>query len=488
MSRPLSSTARKPAAPAATTVRSMTPHATGFIRLAMLGLICVVFLPLSIKTSWGIRIFSIDAAILTMPVLLHTGRRRTLLPYRLIGDKLDVLFYGFPVLLAVNCIFSSYVPNSLDATFLWLRVASIYGISKYVIRRGLVPLHAIRRWLLIVFLVLLAVGYIQWLTESSFGMVGTYFGESREEGITTVTLVQRVSGTSNHPNIFGQWLVMLGIFVLSHLFFARNVRFRCWAIAALTGVEGALLMATLSRGCLLFFAFSLGVLAVVWIRTNTALKLPLVLVAFCLVGPLVPMALDSVLDKEVAYHLERRMQDNGDEFRKLMLMCGLELMRRPHMWLTGTGMGAFFPATCRYGIDTSCIWSWMDLSDSALSLHNIPMMFIVEGGVIIGTAFIFLYLSILVRAYRLLKAYRHTDHLPVVAALFCNWVGLLLPMQVYMSTFTYPVIFVVAVLMGVTAGIPVPPPANLRGKKALATIAARPQPGIAAGQRGKEMK
>ena len=95
----------------------------------------------------------------------------------------------------------------------------------------------------------LLIGIAQILTNTNFGNVSQFFGDSEIQEVTFLGGIRRISGTTSHPNIYGQLLVVGYIFSIFSILKNRRY-FQLLIVFVLTL---AVILYTLSRANLAYY-------------------------------------------------------------------------------------------------------------------------------------------------------------------------------------------------------------------------------------------
>ena len=136
--------------------------------------------------------------------------------------------------------------------------------------------------------------------------------------------------------------------------------------------------------------------------------------------------------------------DNSDEKRIYMIKNGINAISKLKVQLIGTGLKAFYPYIIKKNIAEGPLWEFNE--ESADRIHNVPLIYAVEGGLFIFCLFICITLLIWYKSFRMYKILKKSKFnyfgvysIVIISALF-------FPIQVYNSTISYQVFYFLSVI------------------------------------------
>lgn len=394
------------------------------------------------------RIVTVDPVL--VPLLLLTALVLTQVPVnvRLHAPERALLFLlGF---LLISSIASTDPLVSLNMWTVWMRAGLFYLSVRYLLSAGILTLHTISRDLSVVWAVLLFVGLVQVITGTQFGLLANYLGSGGEQ-LSTFGEVRRVSGTTSEANVYGQFIVMLSLLTNAYLLLERQGWGRLFLFTLLLVAELTVLIGTLSRATVGLFVVGHSLLGVYWIRASTPgsgmLKVGLTGLAVMILSGL---AFYLVSVGGTLALLALRFSEAGDG-RWLQIAHGFEILSEPKIMALGTGLGTFYEALMEAGIPISPREAW-HFAGSRVSIHNGPLLLLVEGGVVTAALFIAFLLGGVLTAFRCLGS-RAVPGMPgglsaALAIILLTYT--LIPFQLYMTAVTYPVLLLVLLAVAMT--------------------------------------
>ena len=329
------------------------------------------------------------------------------------------------IMMLISSCLSANPAQSLNSFLVWIRCGLIYLIGAYCLRNGFITFNDVKRICLCFVLFLCAVGSAQIITDSKIGMISNYFGENHNQGVNFGEQF-RISGTASHPNVFGIWIVLFSTVVNINLLYQKK-KGAYWLLFALFSWELYVIVATLSRGPLLYFSLTTLLIGVIWTNHEVKSATTRLLLAI-LVVIILGLMLSSFVKYSNNYHLlMERFNINADYKRIAYFKYGYELLKDRKILMFGTGLGTFFNTLDIKGIGYDQINTWRDLSKSASGIHNIFGMLLVETGLFTTLTFLFLYMKTLYNSFFLMKMSCYQE---VTIILFVVIIMIMFPAQI----------------------------------------------------------
>lgn len=396
------------------------------------------------------RIYLLD--LVFIPFLFGAFVLKLSMPRRLkfewqLVDKLMLAMLAFIVLAFV---FSESVRQSAVTFFDWVRVVALYFVARMMFVQSFTE-DSLRRVYTFCAGLLIVIGLIQLVTNSSFGLIGNYFGSGNEQGVAaTVAGVgsrSRISGTTSNPIIFAMWVTLFALVVAAHF----NVRRKTLLFVGISGIASVVVLATLSRGAIAAFALSW----IIFVFLNRAELMRNAIAGVVIVVFLVPMVFlglqDSVLG-EAAEMLQARVEQQElleeDSGRVRVFKMGLELVSQPKIFLVGTGPDNMVLAYNKFasGIKSS---NYANEGYQRSGVHNIWMKMFVEYGAAAALLFIAIWYQFLRHALRLWKARKADRSAKMWGGFAVSFLipFLLIDSMVYESAMSYHVLMPLFVVM-----------------------------------------
>jgi hypothetical protein len=337
-------------------------------RILLLGSLFLI--PFTLELPYGvIRLYTVDLAIVPLLVvvlllLLFTPRR-----VRFHWVITDTFVLSLFIAITLSLLFSDDRTLSLPNFADWIRCIVVYGMSRMLFENEIITARQLQASFIAVGLLLVMIGLVQLVTGTKFGLIGNYFGLSREQGSSAMigrfVVVSRISGTTSNANIYVMWVnLFFGMAVAWCLVTRRYLLF--FAAAAIGSV---VVIGTLARGGAAAFAMFLLILALRNFRRLLdvravligALAIPLML-GVILLGP---AAVQVELQDLVSYFDDRLQQVESEQHgiqRLLAVEIGLNLVISDmKIFLVGTGAENF---------------------PNALIIHNMWVRLLAEHGVL----------------------------------------------------------------------------------------------------------
>jgi O-antigen ligase len=412
------------------------------ISIFIFGTLLGTVLPLG-KLIGPIRVFSFDVFFLPLCYLI------SILPsYKFvkiqwgIEEKFLLLMFIF---LFSGVLFSVEPIHSFNVFLMWLRILIFYFIIRYCLFINIIQTKTLEFMYIVLGIFLFSVGIIQIVTGSDIGLVANYFGEDTNQAPAFLDHA-RVSGTSDNSNVYGEWLVTLSLALNCKLLFNRKLFPRiCFFLALI--VESLVMLATLSRGSVLFYGVANLLLLLIWANSARTKRLKRNIMFFSLLSLITVSALYFLNQFSLLFYLLERFHKNVDYQRIATLTYGIELLSYPKVLLTGTGIGAFYPTLAHYQIGFGAVSDWKNFSQSTSGIHNAFGMLLVEGGVFSATFFSCGYFLLIRRAFKLMQ---RSDHAPLTVYLCVILIAFLVPMQVANEPTSPWLLFFIAGIIAMT--------------------------------------
>jgi hypothetical protein len=204
-----------------------------------------------------------------------------------------------------------------------------------------------------------------------------------------------------------------------------------WRLSLVALVQGATLLmvvASLSRGVILFQAAALAVLYLAWAREHRRDAAMLA----CMTGAVVLVLLSLLLSTSGTSPLaEIALFKRGleGEQRGLLAETALQLFRFPRTWIVGVGPDAIFPAALAYGVDLSmlAVYGTIDLAQLSSGTHNFFLDNFIGGGLVLGCLGLGIAGAIIARAWRHYQAAETPDERIFAAGLLAFWTAGMIP-------------------------------------------------------------
>lgn len=412
----------------------------GVLRLLSALVILALIFPLGTVVG-PLRVVSVDVPFLPLLVVVWFAAARGLapVPWRPEEWAIPVVL----VLLAASSLASLRPDTSFDLWAVWLRASLFYWVLRRLMASQVLPVETLYRYLSTAWGILVFVGLVQVATGSEFGLLANYLGSGAADR-STFGEIRRVSGTTPEANVYGQWIVSLSLLVNTRLLLGRDSWGRLFTIAGLVALELVILAGTLSRANLGFFLLAHALLVVVWIRRSprgtAVLKSVLTGVAAAVFVATVGALL---LTGGVVAALAMRFGEGG--LRVVQIQHGLELLKNVKILALGTGLGTFYPTLSMFGIPVSTAEAW-HFAGARTGIHNVILLLLVEGGIGTCVAFVVFTTGALRAGY---GGVRRGLSLAGTGFWLVLVTYVLIPMQLYMSAVTYPMIFFVMLFFAV---------------------------------------
>ena len=289
----------------------------------------------------GVTVYTVDIALL--PLIVWVALQKLVaprtLPFR--WTSLDLLLCVFFLLVCVSFVASLDRVHSLMGLLEWVRIVAFYFCARMLCGSVLSERNLMLQFgVLTAFL--LGLGFAQIITGEPIGVIGKYFGDSREHYAEWIGSQQRyrVSGPTPNSNVFVIWITLYGTIALSS-FLDRGRPARFFAlVAAMTTV----ILTTLSRGGVMGFVVALLFLIALH-RTrlqsasfviSSTLAVSLLFVSLLLTyvaTSKLPLALSHAL--VVRTEQARDLSAGGQ--RRELFSSGVRLLAEPRIFLLGTG-------------------------------------------------------------------------------------------------------------------------------------------------------
>ncbi len=276
-------------------------------------------------TTGFIRIYAFDiplmflAAISTFIVL----RSR----YIRLPDSFDITALLFFFTVSLSLIFAHNITHSLVQYFDWLRVLVAYFSVKALLINGYLSQHNIKKAATIMLGILLLAGFVQITIGPEVTIISNYFGVIDDFHVTsalTTGNIPRLSGTTAKPIVYGLWLSLLGTF----LFTIYLVEDRIFRALTMSAIVLALITLTLSRGVLVSYLLSVGIVFISIFRTARRKN---ILLATVILGSTIFL----LANYQIIDNARQRIVLVQDHARIDMLSRGIDLLTTPKIAVLG---------------------------------------------------------------------------------------------------------------------------------------------------------
>ncbi len=391
------------------------------------------------------RLYAVDAplAIFFIAVLIALGKRYKC--YK--SNQTDRWVIMLAVALSISYMFSFDIYHSTVQYLDWMKAVLLYFSIRMVSERGLVKISDLLSFIKIVTAIIVTTGIVQILTNTEFGLIANFFGESDQESYVAnlnAGEVKRVSGTIGKPIIYGLWVYLFGgllfaTFMVKGKYFLSGVVF-CFLLIAV--------ISTLSRGAVATFVVGMFItLVIVFSRIKNAVKYPaLITVMSVLSLPTLLYFQDSIIGS-----LTERTRQVEDLSRINMALNSINILEKPKVLLFGVGPGNFHPYTLSIG-QPSTPEVFGDWSKSRSGVHNSFLRIISEYG-------LFAFIFILTIAYKFFRMAREVLKRSIDGnnqALAAHTIGAILSIafvgaQVYEEFVDYQILFPISIMLAYLA-------------------------------------
>ncbi|MEM6638937.1 MAG: O-antigen ligase family protein [Pseudomonadota bacterium] len=386
------------------------------------------------------RLYLVDFAL--VPMLLVTIFQRMSLPSRLRirWQGIDTLFILFALSVLLAFMFSENTRQSAVTFIDWIRIILFYFLCRMLFQKQIQDKTLFRVFTL-GSVILIVIGLIQLVTNSSFGLIGNYFGLGNAQGVEANVAGfgsrARVSGTTSNPIIFAMWVTLFALIVAARF----NYRGRTILFFAVTGAGAVVVLSTLSRGAIAAFALT-WLIFVFMNRKQLVRNVVYGSVLLVMAMPLAYLGLQESLIADVAEMVEARIERQElleeDSGRVKVFRIAQELLKEPKIFMVGTGPDNMMPAYNKFGEGVSFREN-PNVVYQRSGVHNVWMKVFVEYGVASFVLFVLIWLSILRHTYRLWKQHRFDERARLWASIgFAFFIPyILIDSMVYESAMTY---------------------------------------------------
>jgi hypothetical protein len=384
------------------------------LRYLVLGSFVAAIMPLGFKAGF-IPVYTVDLALIPLVFVLAalvTTENRLVFTWQT-ADKILVLLVMTITMLGL---FSTHPINTIEKVSVWFRMTIFYFSIRLLFENNQLGINDLYKWWKWFAVFLGILGAIQVFIDPAFGVVANYFGNDRDANdlffLEGLGEIPRISGTAFNPLIYVQWIVLFSALVNAKILFCEEMTPRTlfW-LGILLAVESALVIATLARGGVMYFAvvnvFLIYMRLGLYNESKAISFLKLILViGVVLIGVLTFLPIGEFAAVRA---LEARTELGGMN-RIYLVEQGWKLLQIPKVLFMGTGLGAYYPALFDYQIGMGDIVKWKDMSESASGIHNLFFNLLVEGGIFTLILFLSFYISSLRRASRVMMILRNTDN------------------------------------------------------------------------------
>jgi O-antigen ligase len=311
--------------------------------------------------------------------------------FRLSLNRYDYHIVGIFIMVTAAFVMSYDVVHSSVRYLDWVRVIIFYFLSRLLFENTLSE-KTLANLFIFSGLFLLSVGLIQIVTNSSFGLIGNYFGQGSDQmgsfSVPGEERARRISGTTTNSVRYALWIVIFCYFIVVRLFVdARYLR-----LTIFSGISFIVLLYTASRGAILSFVVLMLLLALMLFRRHKN-ETGVIISSFVIISTVFvfsaaqivpPGSLPQLISKPIKA-LQTRVDSSNpfsDEKRTKNYLFGLELMMNPKYLVFGIGPGTYHQVAFANGFDSRPNTWRRDYSKSRSGIHNVFMKLIVEYGVI----------------------------------------------------------------------------------------------------------
>lgn len=395
--------------------------------ITIFALIVSVVMPLTLNVK-GIVIYTFDvlSLVLFLLVVLDALFSKRI-NYKLLANERYYLL--FLLILIISTFNSINLEVSLNAMALWIRITILYFLFRYsfLVYPKLMTVNFKVSFFILA--ILITVGSIQYITESNFGLVSSYFGSSNSESVGYAAN-QRLSGTSGNSNVYGIWLITFYIPVaISLLFKKRNLLLLVTSVLVLL-----LVTLTQSRTSLIYFVLMLLIMYRVLTKRNFGLRRKAKItknintvfyVSLVLLLPLLFTILTLYLYGDIQISVLDRMF-KGTQGGADASSSRLESMRQFKEYLvqhpfsiifTGNGLDVFYETLNSEGIYNYFYQHYVDLDELRAGIHNFEMSFIFSVGFIATFSLIYSYYLTVKLTWKTFKQSNQLDFISIFIAL-----------------------------------------------------------------------
>lgn len=334
--------------------------------------------------------------------------------------KYDGYFVLFLLWLLISLVYNNAWQTGANEWLFWVKC---YLIGFYL-RHNLYRFYSLSS--VVIFLVVaisleVGLGLLQGVTQSSIGAVQQYFGQEMEHiAIYKAGLMSlvRVQGTFRHPNILGNWIVLLLPLIMAKGLMSRGrARLIYWlcGMAALTA-----LVLTLSRGNWAAVVFGLVVMlyatgALVLKRVNWGRTIIATIIASVYVAVLATAFFDKLtpFSTTLSQRVEMLPGSQSETIRYSLLLASSQLISDSPILGVGLGRSNELLHYTEYEIGDRF----------SATVHNIFMIIATEGGLVACWLFLLAIWQPLKHVHGIAKAGRKKSTTKLTGLLAAGLVG-----------------------------------------------------------------
>lgn len=338
------------------------------------------------------RLYAVDAplAVLFAVVLISIGNRKKF--YK--SNPTDHLVMLLAIALSISYVFSFDIYHSTVQYLDWMKAIFLYYSIRIISENRLVQISEFLGFVKVITAIIVLIGIVQLVTDSDFGLIANYFGESEQESyIANLNSgeVKRISGTISKPIIYGLWIYLFGGLLFAALMLNRKYFLSAVVFCSLL----VAVISTLSRGAVSTLVVGMFItFFIVFSRIKNAIKYPaLILIISVASLPTLLFFQDSIIGS-----LSERTRQVEDLSRINMAVNSINILQNPKVLLFGVGPGNFHPYTSSIG-QPSTPEVFGDWSKSRSGVHNSFLRLISEYG-------LFVFMFVLVISYRFFRMAR----------------------------------------------------------------------------------
>ena len=428
------------------------------LRYLVLGSFVAAIMPLGFNAGI-IPFYTIDLTLIPLVFVLAalvTTENRLIFTWQT-ADKLLVMLV---LTVTVLGLFSTHPINTIEKVSVWYRMTIFYFSIRLLIENKQLGINDLYHWWKWFAVSLGILGALQVFYDPAFGVIANYFGNDRDANdlffLEGLGEIPRISGTAFNPLIYVQWIVLFSALINAKLLFYDEMtpRTLLW-LGILIAVEAALVIATLARGGIMYFAV-VNIL-LIYMRLGLYNESRAVsFVKFMLIIGIIIIGITTFIplgNFAAVRALEARTELGGMN-RIYLVEQGWKLLQIPKVLFMGTGLGAYYPALFDYQIGMGDIVKWKDMSESASGIHNLFFNLLVEGGIFTLLFFLAFYVSSLRRASRVMTILRNTENYYLGVFLWVILLGFgLVSFQLYISSLHWAVLVFEITIFGLIHSI-----------------------------------
>lgn len=336
-----------------------------------------------VKSFGPIRIYALDIFLFPLAAFVLVRNLAGDTNLKFYWQSIDTTVVALFVAITMSCCLSENVSRSLVPLCDWFRVL-VAWFTVRCIAAEYIETATFSKIIFWIGIGLLTVGVLQKVTNSPIGLVGNYFGSNLEQNVSKEQLgnrvVQRISGTTSNPNIYGQWLNLFSIFAVIQLaVFRKNLTATIVACCCL-----GIILATAARANLI--ASLLATLMILWLMRDSIGRIMLPAMFVLGAGAILVVSFSDNLgfvdDIEIVTNrFDRQLSSSMESDRVRLVRMGLETIQKdPKTLLFGVGAHNFHVAY--HGFSETA-----PLTSVRSGVHNVWLKLASECGLLVTLLF-----------------------------------------------------------------------------------------------------